>query len=121
MPGQASVTRVDFGGCVIMAAYGHVDVHQIRAGCAAAGHDHIVLDLRQATAIHPSAASAVASVCRRVHSCGGTLCIVTAVPAVRARIEGAALTCCPRFFDDIGEALEASMTAREAARTPHRT
>ncbi|WP_129667682.1 STAS domain-containing protein [Phytoactinopolyspora endophytica] len=119
VPGnRATVRCLGFGGCVIVAVRGSVNVHrvdQIRAASAAADSDHIVLDLRNVSAIDASAAPALASLCRRAQSSGGSLCIVTQASGLRSRVRHAAPDCYPPFYDDIGEALEASMTARENA------
>lgn len=122
--GEASVSNDvtvrcrDFGGCTIVTVPGDVDpgrVDEIHATAAAANGRHVVLDLGNANVVHPLAATALAALHRRVQALGGGVCIVTREHGVRSQVREAAAGSAPPFYDEIGDALEASMAARQAA------
>lgn len=113
---EVTVKRRDFGGCTIVTVPGDVEaahVDEIRASAAASGH--VVLDLARASAVHPSAVTALAALHRRVQAQGGGVCIVTKEDDVRSQVAKAAGRPSPAFYDEIGDALEASIAAHQAA------
>lgn len=118
MSSDVTVTCRDFGGCTIVTVPGDVDpsrVDEIRATTAAVHGSHVVLDIGKASVVHPSAASALAALHRRAQARGGGMCIVTREDGVRSQVSAAVAGTSPRFYDEIGDALEASMAARQAA------
>lgn len=115
---DVTVTSRDFGGCTIVTVPGDVDpgrVDEIHATTAAAGGKHVVLDIGNASVVHPSAASALAALHRRAQARGGGVCIVTREDGVRSQVCAAADGSQPRFYDEIGDALEDSMAACQAS------
>nr|WP_298322266.1 STAS domain-containing protein [Haloactinopolyspora sp.] len=115
------MTYRDFGGCTIVTVPGDVDqgsADEIKASAAADDVRHVVLDLGNASAVHPAAADVLAALHRRTQERGGGVCFVTREDGVRSQVSAAAAgsPISPSFYDEIGDALEASMAARQAAR-----
>lgn len=118
MNNEVTVKCRDFGGCVIVTVPGDVEashVDEIHASEVASGGGHVVLDIARASAVHPTAAARLAAWYRRVEALGGGVCIVTKEDDVRSQVAQAGAGPSPRFYDEIGDALEASMAARQAA------
>ncbi|WP_162606588.1 STAS domain-containing protein [Jiangella asiatica] len=118
MSNDVTVQCRDFGGCTILTVPGDVDasrVNEIHGAAAAADSQHVVLDLGKASAVHPSAVSALVDLHHRIQARGGGVCIVTREIGVRSQVQEAASGSTPRFYDEIGDALEASMAARQAS------
>lgn len=118
MSNDVTVQSRDFGGCTILTVPGDVDagkVHEIHGAAAAADSQHVVLDLGKARVVHPTAASALVDLHHRIQARGGGVCIVTREIGVRSQVQQVATGSPPRFYDEIGDALEASMSARQAS------
>jgi len=114
---EVTVKCRDFGGCTIVTVPGDVEaahVDEIHASAASAS-GHVVLDLARASAVHPSAVTALAALHQRVQAQGGGVCIVTKEDDVRSQVAEAAGRPSPAFYDEIGDALEASIAAHQAA------
>ena len=88
-------------------------VDEIRTSVAVLEKGHVVLDLGAASALQPSAATALAALHRSAYAHGGGVCIVTKRLDVRSQLQEAAAGFAPPFYDEIGDALEASMAARQ--------
>ena len=126
MSNEVTVTCRDFGGCTIVTVPGDVDrasMDEIRASAADAEVRHVVLDLGNASMVHPAAADALAALHRSAQARGGGVKFVTRADDVRSQVSAAAAgsPISPEFYDEIGDALEASMAARQAARHHHET
>lgn len=118
MSNDVTVKCRDFGGCTIVTVPGDLDagrVDEIHASTAVAAGRHVVLDLGEANVVHPSAVPALAALHQRAAAGGGGVCIVTRELEVRYQVSKAAAGSSPRFYDEIGDALEASMAARQAS------
>ncbi|MBB5787919.1 STAS domain-containing protein [Jiangella mangrovi] len=120
MSNDVAVQTRDFGGCTILTVPGDLDAASAdEIGWAANSVDsrHVVVDLGRAGSVDPSAATALVGLHERVRARGGGVCVVTREIGVRAQLErlvpGSALRC----YDQIGDALEASMSDRDAALT----
>lgn len=98
-----------------MTVPGDVDARQVDEirDSAAVASGHMVLDIGAANLVHPSAASALAALHRKAYARGGSVRIVTKQVDVRSQVNEAAAGFAPPFYDEIGDALEASMAARQ--------
>lgn len=124
MSNDVTVKSRDFGGCTIVTVPGDVDagrVDELHATAVGSDSRHVVLDLAQASVVDPAAATALAALHHRVAARGGGVCIVTREHDVRSQVRAVAAGYSPRFYDEIGDALEASMAARQAALAGRRT
>ena len=121
--GEASVSNDvavqtrDFGGCTILTVPGDLDAalaDEIGWAANAADSRHVVIDLGRAGWVDPTAATALVGLHARARAMGGGVCVVTREIGVRAQLEQAAPGSAPRCYDQIGDALEASMSDRQA-------
>ncbi|WP_162605884.1 STAS domain-containing protein [Jiangella aurantiaca] len=117
MSNDVAVQARDFGGCTILTVPGDLDAalaDEIRWAANAADSRHVVVDLGRAGSVDPSAATALVGLHQRIRARGGGVCVVTRDHDVRAQIERAAAGPAPRCYSEIGDALEASMSERQA-------
>lgn len=118
MSNDVAVQTRDFGGCTILTVPGDLDAalaDEVQWAANAADSRHVVVDLGRAGSVDPSAASALVGLHERALARGGGVCVVTRENDVRAQLEQAAPGSAPRCYDQIGDALEASMSDRQAA------
>ncbi len=115
MNNDVTLTRRDFGGCTILTVPGDVDsdrVDEIHASVDIADGRPVVLDLGHVSAVEPSAATALAALHSSLRARGGDVCFVTPEHEVRSQVAAATTDVSPEFFEEIGDALEASMAGR---------
>lgn len=117
MSNDVAVQARDFGGCTILTVPGDLDAalaDEIRWAANAADSRHVVVDLGRAGSVDPSAASVLAGLHERIRARGGGVCVVTRDHDVRAQLERLAADLGLRCYTEIGDALEASMSERQA-------
>lgn len=117
MSNDVAVQARDFGGCTILTVPGDLDAAQadeIRWAANAADSRHVVIDLGRAGSVVPSAAVALVALHQRLRARGGGVCVVTRDLGIRAQLERLAAGSAPRCYSEIGDALEASLSERQA-------
>lgn len=117
MTKDVAVQARDFGGCTILSVPGDLDAtlaDELRWAANAADSRHVVIDLGRAGAVDPSAAVALVALHQRIRARGGSVGVVTRDLGVRARLERATAGPAPRCYAEIGDALEAALSERQA-------
>lgn len=118
MSNDVALQTRDFGGCTILTVPGDLDAalaEEIGWAALAADSRHVVVDLGRAGWVHATAAAALVGLHQQLRARAGGLCVVAREPGVKAQLEQAAPGIAPRCYDQIGDALEASMSDRQAA------
>lgn len=111
------VRRWNFGGCEIVTVNGDLTsalVGEIRSGTSPASTGPLVLDLRYARSLHVSVAPTLAQLHNHVRARGYGVTVVVDSEAARSELVASLVEHGMPVYDDIADALESALRARDA-------